>query len=88
CPPGARCVWSGVEVIEGRWTRRGDRVLLGLDPAARPLAVEPPARLAVTVEDDALVLREDGCRYRRPESAGGDGPAAPAPEPASLPSSP
>ncbi|MDX1650124.1 MAG: hypothetical protein R3263_09750 [Myxococcota bacterium] len=84
CPPDARCVWSGVEVVQGRWSRRDAAVLLELDDVSRPMAVDPPARLAVTTRRGEVVLEEDGgCRYRRVQG-GADAPAADAGTPAAA----
>lgn len=83
CPAGARCVWSGVEVVEGRWRRRDDAVLLELDAVTRPMAVDAPSRLTVASTAGEVVLEEEGgCRYRReepPPDAGQPAERAPLP---------
>lgn len=66
CPPGARCVWSGIVVREGTWASAGGRVVLtitrdGKGPAGQAL----PGSLAL----DGGGLVEDGggqrCPYTR-----------------------
>jgi hypothetical protein len=82
CPPGASCVWSGVEVVEGSWERQDGEVALRLDEVARAMAVEPPDRLGLESRAGTLALVEDGgCRYRRAEASD----TAPAPAPSAPP---
>lgn len=77
CPPGAVCVWSGVEVIDGRWRRQDATLILTLDGSKRPMATEPPERLVVTSEEGRVRLTApDGCGYtKRPPASDGSSPA-------------
>jgi hypothetical protein len=63
CPPGARCVWSGVILWGGTWRRDGDRIVLAPDAAGR-LPERVPASLVIA----GATLREPedpSCVYHR-----------------------
>ncbi len=65
CPPGARCVWSGIITREGTWTSADGRLALTVTSEGKGAGKPLPASLLV--EGDSLA-EEDGsarCAYTR-----------------------
>lgn len=70
CPPGARCVWSGLVLWRGTWRLASDRIELERDQgAAGKQPQHVAAALTPAYENGQLVLRatEDGaeCPYTK-----------------------
>lgn len=66
CPPGARCVWSGIVTREGTWSVAGDRLALAVTKEGTgPKTVVLPTSLAI--DGRAPVEEADGtrCVYTR-----------------------
>ncbi len=65
CPPGARCVWSGLVVRKGSWTEAGGELRLGYEPAesaAGGKGAPAPERLRW---EGAAPVEGEGCAYQR-----------------------
>lgn len=64
CPPGVRCIWSGIIDWQGTWRVEGDRVSLAVTPGRSPRSpTHVPQALGIPAEG---VLEEaSGCGYLR-----------------------
>lgn len=68
CPPGAKCVWSGVAARKGTWSASGNRSLLTYEPAgsATGNGKGQPAPTELTWDRDKNVPVEGhDCAYER-----------------------
>jgi hypothetical protein len=69
CPPGARCVWSGIIRWQGRWSLEGRTVSITLEATGDGRLPEVvPASFEIISEDPVIPAERVGdlvCPYRR-----------------------
>ncbi|MDD5306105.1 MAG: hypothetical protein PHU25_02180 [Deltaproteobacteria bacterium] len=68
CPPGARCVWSGIIEWSGSWKLALRRVELAVSASAGKQPEHVPAEFEIMGEDPWSVAEKDGttlCPYKK-----------------------